>query len=152
MLHHDGRNPAGDVVEAADVHGEDPVPLFAGDVKKSGWGCDAGVVYQCPDWRHRSVEGCQRSSTDASSVTSQPMPTVCTPCRSATSSAASLALGSSRSRMATFHPAAASACAVARPMPRFEPFGNDGGLVGYGHGFLQGFFGRAVGVNRWSSL
>ena len=61
------------------------------------------------------------ASTDASSVTSQSMPAVCTPCRSATSSAASFALGSSRSRIATFQPAAASACAVARPMPRFEP-------------------------------
>ena len=54
-------------------------------------------------------------------MTSQPTPTACTPWRSATSSAASLALASSRSRMATFQPAAARACAVARPMPRLEP-------------------------------
>ena len=61
------------------------------------------------------------ASTDASSVTSQPTPTVCTCCRSATSSAACFALGSLRSRMATFQPAAARACAVARPIPRVEP-------------------------------
>jgi NAD(P)-dependent dehydrogenase (short-subunit alcohol dehydrogenase family) len=44
-----------------------------------------------------------------------------TPCRSAISVAASLALASSRSRMATFQPAAARVWAVARPMPRLEP-------------------------------
>src|SRR5688572_24000512 len=60
-------------------------------------------------------------STEASSVTSHAMPTACTPLRSATSVAASLALASSRSRIATFQPAAASVWAVARPMPRLEP-------------------------------
>src|SRR3954447_10241696 len=59
--------------------------------------------------------------TDISSVMSQPTPTACTPCRSAISWAASLALASSRSRMAMFHPAAARVWAVARPMPRLEP-------------------------------
>src|SRR3712207_2097154 len=60
-------------------------------------------------------------STDASSVTSQPTPTAWTPLRSAISWAASLALASSRSRIATFQPAAGRVWAVARPMPRLEP-------------------------------
>jgi hypothetical protein len=60
-------------------------------------------------------------STEVSSVTSQATPTAFTECRSAISAAASLALASSMSRMATFHPAAASAWAVARPIPRLEP-------------------------------
>src|SRR3954447_16462209 len=60
-------------------------------------------------------------STDISSVMSQPTPTACTPCRSPISWAASLALASSRSRMAMFQPAAARVWAVARPMPRLEP-------------------------------
>src|SRR4051794_29564391 len=60
-------------------------------------------------------------STDASSVMSQPTPTACTPCCSSISWAASFALASSRSRTATFQPAAARVWAVARPMPRLEP-------------------------------
>src|SRR3712207_4747631 len=60
-------------------------------------------------------------STEVSSVMSQPTPTACTRLRSATSVAASLALASSRSRIATFQPAAARVWAVARPMPRLEP-------------------------------
>src|SRR3954454_6617990 len=61
------------------------------------------------------------ASTEVSSVMSQPTPTACTRLRSATSWAASLALASSRSRIATFQPAAARVWAVARPMPRLEP-------------------------------
>ena len=59
-------------------------------------------------------------STDVSSVTSQARPKAWTPLRSAISSAASLAAASSRSRMATFQPSAASVWAVARPMPRVD--------------------------------
>jgi len=60
-------------------------------------------------------------STEVSSVTSQPMPIVRTPCAPSISWAASLALASSRSRTVMFQPAAARVWAVARPMPRVEP-------------------------------
>src|SRR3954470_6731153 len=85
-------------------------------------------------------------STEASSVTSQPMPTAWTPCRSAISWAASLALASSRSRMEMFQPAAArgwggvGGCAAEAWLEAGS--GDDGGLVGYGHGFLR----EGVGV------
>src|SRR4051794_26195088 len=59
-------------------------------------------------------------SPDPSSVTSQARPKAWTPDRSATSSAASLAPASSRSRIATFQPSAARAWAVPRPMPRWD--------------------------------
>src|SRR5215218_8441013 len=58
---HARHDPPGDVVGAADVHGEDPVPLLTGNVKESGWRGDAGVVDQCSDWRHRSIERGQPS-------------------------------------------------------------------------------------------
>jgi hypothetical protein len=79
------------------------------------------LLTSAPTGGTASATTASAASTDASSVMSQPTPTAWTPWRSATSLAASLAPASSRSRIATFQPAAARAWAVARPMPRAEP-------------------------------
>ena len=50
-LDHAGREAAGDVVGAAHVHREDPLPLLGGDLQEGGRRGDAGVVDQRADRR-----------------------------------------------------------------------------------------------------